>query len=258
LVVEGRYNLLSESNAILALDIDPYRATTNKLYFRPGPLQRMRIAGGQGEFKLIDPHPLKVLPDVAKSADALAAVMVASSDWMVVLPHVLMYAHSNSAPFALLYFGTKSEALGESKEEAMTSPRQARASNALAAPPAGTLARERNPDVLRIQLRQAEAEAERQKTLYNTGMITFLDFLAAQEKADVLKAELDGDEVKVAQVRLEAAQRAWQIISQQAKAGAVPLSEAQAAQAEVEVREAELKVAQAAKAVAGAATNSAR
>jgi multidrug resistance efflux pump len=73
-----------------------------------------------------------------------------------------------------------------------------------------------------------------------------------------LKAELDGDEVKVAQVRLEAAQRAWQIISQQTKAGMVPLSEAQAAQAEVEVREAELKAAQAAKAAAGGATNSAR
>jgi outer membrane protein TolC len=119
-------------------------------------------------------------------------------------------------------------------------------------------ATERNPDVLRIRLRQAEAEAEQQKKLYNAGMITFLDFLAAQEKADVLKAELDGDEVKVAQVRLEAAQRAWQIISQQTKAGLVPLSEAQAAQAEVEVREAELKAAQAAKAAAGGATNSAR
>jgi outer membrane protein TolC len=125
-------------------------------------------------------------------------------------------------------------------------------------PAGGMPATERNPDVLRIRLRQAEAEAEQQKKLYNAGMITFLDFLAAQEKADVLKAELDGDEVKVAQVRLEAAQRAWQIISQQTKAGMVPLSEAQAAQAEVEVREAELKAAQAAKAAAGGATNSAR
>jgi len=70
-----------------------------------------------------------------------------------------------------------------------------------------------------------------------------------------LKAELDGDDVKAAQVRLEAAQRAWQIVSQQAQAGLVSGSEAAAAQAEVVVREAELKAAQAA---AGRATNSGR
>jgi outer membrane protein TolC len=73
-----------------------------------------------------------------------------------------------------------------------------------------------------------------------------------------LKAELDGDEVKVAQVRLEAARRIWQLVSQQAKAGIATLSEADAAQSEVEVREAELKAAQAAKAAAAGATNSAR
>jgi serine/threonine protein kinase len=259
LVVEGRYNLVSASNAVLALDIDPYRATTNKLYFRPGPLQRMRIAGGQGEFKLIDPHPLPAFPNLAKPADPLAAVRVGNGDRMVVLPRVLMYPDSNQAPFALLYFGTKSEALEASNVYPTRMPQaQARPSNALAAPPAGMLAMERNPDVLRIQLRQAEAEAVRQKSRYDTGVIPFLDFLAAQEKADVLKAELDGDEVKVAQVRLEAAQRIWQIVSQQAKAGMVTLSEAAAAQAEVEVREAELKAAQAAKAAAAGATNSAR
>jgi predicted Ser/Thr protein kinase len=140
-------------------------------------------------------------------------------------------------------------------EKAVAPPNQATNTQAAAA---GRLAKERNPEVLRIRLRQAEAEAERQKTLYNTGVSTFQDFLVAQEKADVLKAELDGDEVKVAQVRLEAARSVWQLVSQQAKAGIITLSEAAAAQAEVDVREAELKVAQAAKAAAAGATNSAR
>jgi multidrug resistance efflux pump len=140
-------------------------------------------------------------------------------------------------------------------EKAVAPPNQATNTQAAAA---GLLARERNLEVLHIRLRQAEAEAERQKTLYNTGVTTFSEFLVAQEKADVLKAELDGDEVKVAQVRLEAARSVWQLVSQQAKAGIATLSEADAAQSEVEVREAELKAAQAAKAAAAGATNSAR
>jgi multidrug resistance efflux pump len=52
--------------------------------------------------------------------------------------------------------------------------------------------------------------------------------------------------VRVAQARLAAAQHALRRVSQLMKIGAVPSSEAEAAQAEVQVREAELKAAQAA------------
>jgi hypothetical protein len=111
-----------------------------------------------------------------------------------------------------------------------------------------------NPEVLRIQLRQAEAEAERLKKLSDAALVPKSELDAAQDKVEILKAELDGDEVRVAQVRLAAAQRDMRRVSELAKTGLVPGSEAAAAKMEVEVREAELKAAQAA---AGRGTNSA-
>jgi hypothetical protein len=110
----------------------------------------------------------------------------------------------------------------------------------------GRPAVERNPEVLRIRLGQAEAELARLNQLHAVGVVTEADLEAAQEKAEVLKAELEGDDVGVAQARLAAAQRAWERVSPLAKAGMVTSSEAEAAQTEVRVREAELKAAQAA------------
>jgi serine/threonine protein kinase len=72
------------------------------------------------------------------------------------------------------------------------------------------------------------------------------DLEAAQGKVEVLKAELDGDEVGVAQARLAVAQRALRLVSQLFKAGLAPFSDAEAAQTEVQIREAELRAAQAA------------
>ena len=106
---------------------------------------------------------------------------------------------------------------------------------------------ERNPEVLRIRLGQAEAELARLKQLRAEGVVTEADLDAAQEKAEVLKAELEGDDVGVAKARLAAAKRAWERVSPLAKAGIVTTSEAEAAQTEVRVREAELKAAQAAR-----------
>jgi len=68
---------------------------------------------------------------------------------------------------------------------------------------------------------------------------------ADQEKVETLKAELDGDDVRVAQVKLAAAQHALQRVSDLAGQKVVSASEAEAAQAEVQMREAELKAAQA-------------
>jgi len=110
---------------------------------------------------------------------------------------------------------------------------------------------ERNPEVLRIRLSQAEAELARLKQLYAAKLVTEQDLEAAQEKAAVLKAELEGDDVGVAQARLAAAKRAWERVSQLAKAKIVTTSEADAAQTEVQVREVELKAAQAAHTNAG-------
>lgn len=254
LVVEGHYNLVSASSAMLALGIDLTNTPTNSEVL-PSPLQRMRISGGRGDFKLIHPHLAPGLPYVSMSADG--------------------------RQFAALYFGTKSEAMEESKgkmvqaapaagssagdwylyrEESQPKIKQMpaaqpAASNVLVAPAAGGLAMERNRDVIRAKIHQAELEAAQQKTLYNAGLGSPTDLDAAQAKVEILKAELDGDDVKVAQVRLAAAQRTWRLLSQQARAGFVSGPDVAVAQAEVEVREAELKAAQAA---AGRGTNSPR
>ncbi len=105
---------------------------------------------------------------------------------------------------------------------------------------------ERNPDVLRIQISQAEADVARLKQMSDAGLITSADFEAAQDKVEVLKAELDGDGVRIAQAKLAAAERALRHVSQLVQLGVVSSSEAGAAQAEVQVREVELKAAQAA------------
>ena len=131
-------------------------------------------------------------------------------------------------------------------QDASARPAQSPATNLTASTAAGRPAIERNPEVLRIRLNQAEAELARVKVRIAAGLASVTDLDAAQEKAEVLKAELEGDDVAVAQARLAAAQRALGHVSQLARAGIVSDSEAQAAQAEVQVREAELKAAQAA------------
>jgi tRNA A-37 threonylcarbamoyl transferase component Bud32 len=105
---------------------------------------------------------------------------------------------------------------------------------------------ERNLDVLRIQISQAEADVARLKQMSDAGMLTSDELEQAQDKLEVLKAELDGDGVRIAQAKLAAAERALRRVSQLVQVGVVSSSEAGAAQAEVQVREAELKAAQAA------------
>jgi serine/threonine protein kinase len=83
MTVKGHYNLVSHDNAELA-----YITSTNR-NFPEDTQQRMQISKGLGDFELIDSH---LVPG---------------------LPHVSMYADGKS--FAALYFGTKAEALEESK-----------------------------------------------------------------------------------------------------------------------------------------------
>ena len=61
---------------------------------------------------------------------------------------------------------------------------------------------ERNPDVLRVRLQQAEAEAALLTKRYEAGLIPVLEVEAAKEKVEILKAELQGDNVQVARVSL--------------------------------------------------------
>ncbi len=85
MIAKGHYFLVSHDNALLAL----YITTTNSTAGPTDPRQQMQIAKGRGDFALIDSHVVTGLP------------------------HVSMYA--DGKPFAALYFGTKAEALEESK-----------------------------------------------------------------------------------------------------------------------------------------------
>ncbi len=105
----------------------------------------------------------------------------------------------------------------------------------------------RKPEVVRILLTQAEADLARLKKMNDLGKLSAPDLEAAQDKVVVLKAELDGDGVDIAQARLSAAQRILRRVTRLVETGVAPESEAQAAETEVRVREAELKAAQAAR-----------
>jgi serine/threonine protein kinase/Tfp pilus assembly protein PilF len=85
MVVKGHYNLVSTDQAELAL----YITTSTNIPVPEDSQQRMQISKGRGDFELIDFH---LIPG---------------------LPHVSMYA--DGEPIAALYFGTKVEALEESK-----------------------------------------------------------------------------------------------------------------------------------------------
>ncbi len=89
MTVKGHYHLVSHDHAELAL----YITSTNQ-NVPEDATQRMEISKGQGDFELIHSH---VVPG---------------------LPHVEMYA--NGKVFASLYFGTKAEALEESKTSWIT------------------------------------------------------------------------------------------------------------------------------------------
>ena len=90
MVVKGSYNLVSHDSAQLAL----YITTTNFALVPTDPKQWMQITKGRGDFELTHPH------------------LVAG------LPHISMYADGH--PFAAFYFGTKAEALEESKASWIT------------------------------------------------------------------------------------------------------------------------------------------
>jgi len=83
--VTGRYNLVSTDSADLTLNI----TSTNKTGFPQEPSQSLHISKGRGDFELSRSH---LVPG---------------------LPHVSMYANGES--FAGVYFGTRDEALEESR-----------------------------------------------------------------------------------------------------------------------------------------------
>jgi serine/threonine protein kinase len=101
IMAKGHYNLVSADEASLSLNI----TSTNDLYFRASPIQplhpvqTLHISKGQGDFEL------------------------SRSNLMPGLPHISMYANGHA--FAGVYFGTKAEALAESKLDLSDHPTSA-------------------------------------------------------------------------------------------------------------------------------------
>ena len=94
MVVKGHYNLVSTDQAELAL----YITTSTDIRVPEDSQQRMEISKGRGDFELTHSH---LIPG---------------------LPHVSMYA--DGEPIAALYFGTKAEALEESKAKWISATNQ--------------------------------------------------------------------------------------------------------------------------------------
>jgi tetratricopeptide (TPR) repeat protein len=94
MVVKGHYSLVSQDHAELAL----YITTSTNIRVPEDSQQRMQITKGRGDFELVHSHLVSGLP------------------------HVSMYADGES--IAALYFGTKAEALEESKAKWISATNQ--------------------------------------------------------------------------------------------------------------------------------------
>jgi tRNA A-37 threonylcarbamoyl transferase component Bud32 len=99
--------------------------------------------------------------------------------------------------------------------------------------------------VLEVVLQAAEAEAALLKPMYEMGQVDALEYQAAQLKVEVLKAELAGDPVQVAETHLRAAREHLRMISQLVADGRRDPLEQIRAQGEVSITEARLKEAMA-------------
>jgi tRNA A-37 threonylcarbamoyl transferase component Bud32 len=106
--------------------------------------------------------------------------------------------------------------------------------------PAQTSAIETNPDVLRIQLQQAEEQLSQKEQERNVNAISEGDFDAAKDKVELLKAELGGDPGEVTKVRLAAAQRDLERDSRLFKTGLIGGLEYDDAKDKVQLLTAEL------------------
>jgi hypothetical protein len=100
-------------------------------------------------------------------------------------------------------------------------------------------------ELLLAQYHQAETEFVRLEKLHDVKAISDAEFERAQERMEVLKATLDGDPIRAAQIGLESADRRLQRLSVLFTNKLVSASELEAAQSELQKRRVELKAAEA-------------
>ena len=98
----------------------------------------------------------------------------------------------------------------------------------------------READVLKAELQQAQAELARQEAAFKAGLIGPREFQATKDKVEVLEAELTGDPLQVARAKLLAARRQLELASRQIKAGLLTTSDYEKAKGNVAIAEAQL------------------
>jgi len=97
--------------------------------------------------------------------------------------------------------------------------------------------------VIEAELRQARIEASLQENAYKAGMVAASEYQASKDKVAILEAEMTGDEVRVASVRLTAARRQLELAESLFEAGRLPAAEHEKAKSDVAIAEAKLKEA---------------
>jgi hypothetical protein len=99
---------------------------------------------------------------------------------------------------------------------------------------------ESNPEILRLQLRQAEREKDDAHARRSVGVASDAEVLNANERVDLLRARLAGDRRKFAQVKIETAMRRLDAITARHQAGIARDVDVQRAALELEVAQARL------------------
>ncbi|WP_425617748.1 protein kinase [Anatilimnocola sp. NA78] len=98
--------------------------------------------------------------------------------------------------------------------------------------------------VLEAELRQAQALLKRTEAAYEAGIASRAEQQAARSKVEILEAELTGNVVDVAKVKLKAAQDRFKIVSALHEAARISSSEYEQAKGDVEIAEVKLRAAQ--------------
>ena len=100
---------------------------------------------------------------------------------------------------------------------------------------------ETNRELLKIKLQQAYAEASRLEKEFDAGLIDIMTFQAAKSNVELLKAELTGDAMQMAQVSLDVARRQLDLVSKLFEAGISTASDLEKAKSEITLAEAHLR-----------------
>jgi len=109
------------------------------------------------------------------------------------------------------------------------------------ASPPSAAGQERQLELLRLQLRQAEEALSALEARWKAGLIDNAVVLAAQDNVEILKAQIAGDAMHVARLRLAAAEHQLKTAEGKHEAGIIDSMEYQAAKNAVELRKAELR-----------------